>query len=76
MAAFPARDWLAFVIFTSWFYGIAIGPTVPSKVYIGKPLVWFAYTFKIYILLMFPAHSKSKGASTSQVPFKCKRHYD
>lgn len=39
MAAFPARDWLAFVIFTSWFYGIAIGPTVPSKVYIGKPLV-------------------------------------
>ena len=40
MAATPAREWLALVITTSWFYGITT-ITAPSTVYIGKPLIYF-----------------------------------
>lgn len=41
MAAFPMGLWLVLVIITSWYYGIAsVNTTVPSTVYIGKPLVY------------------------------------
>lgn len=41
MAVFPMGIWPAFVIVTSWFYGItSVTTTVPSTVYIGKTLVY------------------------------------
>ncbi len=51
MAIFPMGTWLAFVIVTSWFYGIAsVTTSVPSTVYIGKLVVYLLTDSKPVII--------------------------